>query len=127
MILLASSATILAADTKGWYDICCDSTEFHFTQFPGYAAGEELRVRISTHNLPLGEVLNTWWGTHWTVTGRRCDHAGNCKDATKADIQVQRVTKRHVWGRYVADFNGQHLEGQFTVKYRQRRPLCICE
>lgn len=123
-----SSSTVLAVDAKGWYDDCCDLTEFHFTQFQGRAAGEELRVRLSMgRRLPLEGMLNEWLGAHWTVNGRRCDHAGNCVEAAKADLQLQKVTNRHIFGRYVADFNGQHLEGQFAVKYRRKVPPCICE
>ena len=102
-------------------------TEFHFTRFPGSAAGEELQVRLVRGRLPLVEVPDTWWGTIGKVTGRRCDHAGNCAEAIKADLQVLKVTKKYVSGKYVADFNGRNLEGQFSVKYRQKRPLCICE
>ncbi len=128
VVLLAGSAIMLAADAKGWYDVCCDATEFHFSQLPENAAGKELRVRLSTGTrLPLDAMPDEWLGAHWKVTGRRCDSAGNCEEAIKADFKMERVTKRHVSGRYLADFNGQHLEGQFTVKYRQRHPLCICE
>ena len=129
MVLLIGSATSFAADAKGWYDSCCDITEFHFTRFPGRAgqSEEELRVSLFRGRLPLVEVPNTWWGTIGKVTGRTCDHGGNCEEAIKADLQVLWVTKNRVSGRYVVDFNKRHLEGQFNVKYRQRRPVCICE
>jgi hypothetical protein len=127
VVLLGCSATSFAVDAKGWYDNCCDTTEFHFTRFPERAGAEELRLTLSRGGLPLVEVPDTWWGTVGRVSGRRCDHSGNCEDAIKADLQVLRVTKSYVSGKYVADFNGRHLEGQFTVKYRRRHPVCICE
>jgi hypothetical protein len=131
MVLLVGSAASFAADAKGWYDNCCDMTEFHFTRFPEQAGkdnGEDdLRVTLFRGRLPLVEVPDTWWGTMGKVTGRKCDHGGNCEEAIKADLQVLRVTKSHIWGIYVVDFNNRHLEGRFNVKYRQRRPVCICE
>ena len=89
-------------------------------------------MRLSTGMpLPLKAVmqamLDEWLGSHFKVTGQRCDHAGKCESTIKADLQLQRVAKSLVSGKYRADFNGQHFEGQFAVKYRKRSPLCLCE
>ncbi len=127
VVLLVGSVTVLASDAKGWYDACCDSREFHFTEFPEHGAGDELRVQISTGRLPLEVMPDEWLGSEFKVTGRRCDRAGKCEEATRADLRIQRVTERHISGRYLADFKGQHLEGKFTVKYWPRHPRCICE
>lgn len=85
-------------------------------------------MRLSTGmRLHLELMPDEWLGSSFKVTGQRCDPAGNCEEAIKADLRVHKVTRTHISGRYTADFNGQHLEDEFTVKYRQRRPLCICE
>jgi hypothetical protein len=142
VILLISSANMSAADAKGWYQYCCSSREFHFTRFSGRAKGEELRVRLEVGGMgagfPLDSLPDTWWGQtgSGSVTGWRCNSAGKCEEAVKADIQVHKVTRRHVlWkyfpehaaGKYVIDLNSRHLEGEFAVKERRRRPPCICE
>jgi hypothetical protein len=128
-VLIVSSATLLAADTKGWYDEGCTLMEFHFTRFPGQTAGEELRVQMPTgvYQVRPERLLGDWLGITRSVKGRRCDHSGNCEEAIKADIQAQRVAKRRISGRYMADFKGQHLEGQFTAKYRKISPAPLCE
>jgi hypothetical protein len=33
---------------------------------------------------------------------------------------------RKVSGKYAVDFDGQHLEGQFVVKYRKHNPPLMC-
>ncbi len=85
-------------------------------------------MRLSTGlYVPLAGLVGDWLGTHWQVIGRQCDRTGNCEEAIKSDLQLQKVIKKHVLGKYVADFKGQHLDGQFDVKYRRRRPIPICE
>jgi len=131
MVLFAAAIPAFGAKTAGWLQACCDTADFRFTKFPGRAAGEELRIRISSHgaNWMIYRFLNDWWGTlgGGKVTGERCNQAGECEKTTKSDLQVQKVTMRRMFGKYVVDINGQHLEGQFVVKYRKRDPKCICE
>ena len=124
VILTVSAMPAFAGDAQGWYDYCCSTTDFHFTEFPGQTSGDELRLELDRGPLPLVADPEIWWGH---VKGKRCAQSGKCEEATKADIQIIRATKRRLFGKYIADFNGQHFEGQFSVKYRKRHPLCICE
>jgi hypothetical protein len=128
VILLALSASTFAHDAKGWYDGCCQTTDFHFTHFAASAAGRELRLRLVT-NLPISPEPDLWWGKDrlGSVTAQRCDKTGQCDQATKADIQLLKFSSRHALGKYWADFSGEHIEGRFSVKYRKRVPLCVCE
>lgn len=87
---------------------------------------------------PFELWLDKWWGQTkaGTVTGWLCNSAGKCEETIKADIQVHKVARRHVLGKYfsehaagkyVIDLNGGHFEGQFTAKYKKRIPPCSCE
>lgn len=121
--LFSCGALAYAADAKGWSDSCCEVTNFHFTDFPGRASGEELRLRLQTgFPLLLETMPHAWWGH---VEGQRCTRDGKCEEI-KADLQVQKVSKKHVSGKYVADFDGQHLAGQFSVKRHHKGPPCHC-
>ncbi|MFY9676945.1 MAG: hypothetical protein WB817_09190 [Terriglobales bacterium] len=128
LILLALSAPAFADDTKGWYDGCCQMMDFHFTHFAASAAGGELRLQLKT-SLPISPQPDIWWGKDrvGSVTAQRCNKAGQCNEATRADIQLLKFSRRRAWGKYWADFSGEHIEGEFSVKYRKRVPLCTCE
>jgi len=126
--LITSVMPAFAGDAKGWYEGCCTTVDFHIVEFPGRAPGEELRLRMHSGGyLQLMAYPDLWWSKVATIKGQRCTRADKCEDGTGADIQVLKATKRRITGKYVVDFNGQHFEGQFSVKYRKRHPQCICE
>ena len=55
------------------------------------------------------------------VFSERCSSAAKCEAATHARIWLDKgnVKDKRVSGKHDVDFNGQHLEGTFLVKYRQ--------
>lgn len=131
MVILVTALPSVAVDTKGWYRSYCDGAEIHLTNFPGHSSGEEFQLSLRTSFPgPSPEAHWThsdlWMGEVSKVTGRRCNRAGKCDDATHADFQVTTQAKRHISGRYRIDFNAQHLEGEFSVHYR-KGPIHICE
>jgi hypothetical protein len=115
---------MFGADAKGWCQICCDTADFHFTKFSPNPASQELRLRLETGNLRLVPAPGLWWGH---VKGQLCARDGKCEEAVKADIQVEKMTSRRVWGKYVVDFENQHFEGDFSARFHTHVPVCICE
>jgi len=52
-LLIVSAGYTFAGDTKGWFEDGCISADFHFTKFPGRAAGEELQLRLLCNFYPM--------------------------------------------------------------------------
>ncbi len=127
IVFPAAAVPALAGEAKGWYDGCCEQTDFHFTSVPGAIADGELRMRVRIPRLPLVPTPDVWLSKLGEVKGQWCVSLDSCEDVTMADIQVQRSSKKRLWGKYVVDFNGHHLEGRFSVRFRKRVPECICE
>jgi hypothetical protein len=125
LTLFAASPLAFAADAKGWYDPCCDGATLYLTALPGQQPGREFIVRVPTHGLGFNDYLAgpDWW----TATAQNCSETGECVEATKASLQFQKMGGKHVSGTYQIDFEGQHFEGQYRVKYRHKGKPCICE
>ena len=129
VVILAIALPSAAARAKGWYHTTCDSAEIHLTTFPEHSSGEDLQLSLRTSFPGLNILLSQpdlWLGQISKVTGRRCDRAGRCSGATRADFQVTSQTKRRISGRYRMDFDGEHLEGEFLAHYRKGAQI-VCE
>jgi hypothetical protein len=125
LTVLVASTLARAADARGWYDPGCGGAMFHLMGLPGQPPVQEFVLRLSTGNLAFNYYLV---GPHWwDVTAQDCSKAGDCGEATKAKLQFQKIGRRHVSGEYQIDFKGQHLEGQYQVKYRHKGGPYICE
>jgi hypothetical protein len=127
IFFLVAAVPAFAGEAKGWYDGCCWTTDFHFTSVPGPISEGELRMRVRIPGIQLTPAPDVWWSKLGEVKGQWCASPDHCEDATMADIQVLKGSKRRLWGKYIVDFKGHHLEGRFSVRYRKRVPLCICE
>ncbi|MFZ0417892.1 MAG: hypothetical protein WAM04_07290 [Candidatus Sulfotelmatobacter sp.] len=126
--VLQASHSISAADNaKGWFEGDCSGSTFRIAKLAGASPGEYLVLRLNSGS-PLPTPL--FEGAGWLdVQGKRCLGADKCEAGTQAKIWLNEMkgrTKR-ISGRYTIDFSGQHLEGQFRVKYRRRNPPDICE
>jgi hypothetical protein len=128
LMVQASLSVALAADATGWVEEDCTSSTFHLTKIDGISIPWEIILRLKCGSyIPLALCLTgTDW---WEVQGMRCSADGKCEDATKARIWLDKEKGKikHVSGKYVGDFNGQHLEGQFVVNYRKHKQPLICE
>jgi hypothetical protein len=126
-VLQASHSISAAADSKGWFEEDCSGTTFQIAKFAGASPGQYLVLRLSSGTLLATSLFE---GAGWlNVEGKRCSGVDKCEDATQAKIWLSETkgsTKR-VLGKYAAEFGGQHVEGQFRVKYRRKNPPAICE
>jgi hypothetical protein len=125
MLQAGHSISLAADDAKGWFEEDCSGTTFQIATFAGASQGEYLVLRLSSSHLaaPLFE------GAGWLdVQAKRCLGADKCEATAQAKIWLNQTkgTKR-ISGKYAIDLSGEHLEGQFTVKYRRRNPPAICE
>jgi hypothetical protein len=126
LMLQASHSISAGDDAKGWFEGDCGGTTFHITKFGGAPSGQELILRLSSGS-PLPTPL--FEGAGWLdVQGKRCIGSDKCEAGTQAKIWLNQTkgTKR-ISGKYTVNFSGQHLEGQFRVKYRQKKPPAMCE
>jgi hypothetical protein len=124
-MLQATRPISAADDATGWFEGDCSGTTFHIA-FAGASPGEYLALRLNS-GTPLAAPL--FEGAGWLdVQGNRCLGADKCEAATRAKIWLNQTkgTKR-IFGKYSVNFGGEHLEGQFRVKYRRRNPPAICE
>lgn len=124
---LAFVAISLASgqDANGWFEQYCDGAEFHLTRFTSQPGAQELtfwfRTPISFDLYPMG---SDWVSLSVSTT---CSIAERCGDWTDAKMQFQKRAKHVVYGRYIADVKGKHMEGQFRVKeHRHKHPQHLC-
>jgi len=127
-VLQAGHPISAAADNaKGWFEGDCSGSTFRIAKFAGAAPGQYLVLRLNS-----GSQLPTplFEGAGWLdVQGKRCLGVDSCEAATQAKIWLNETkgSIKRISGRYTIDFGGQHLEGQFRVKYRRKNPPAICE
>ena len=128
LVLQSTPSTLSAARDNGWFDEGCDDATFHITTIDGALAGQELVLRLDTGNgIPLGAYLT---GGDWLeAQGERCSGVGKCEQASQAKIWLNKGKGRikRISGKYTVDFDAQHFEGQFVVKYLKPKNLVICE
>ena len=120
---------LFSTGPKGWVEEDCSGATFHIIK-TNVSAGQELVLRLHTAGVPLGAYLQGVQGDDWLVAqGKRCSNVGKCEEAslTKIRLNVMKGSMKHVSGGYALDFGGQHLEGQFVVKYQKHNPPPICE
>jgi hypothetical protein len=126
-MLQATHSISSADDAKGWFEGDCTGAEFQIRKFAGASPGQYLALRF---NGASHLAIQLFEGEGWLpVQGKRCLSADNCEAATEAKIWLN-PTKgtKHMSGKYTADFSGQHLGGQFVLKYRRHKgPAYICE
>jgi hypothetical protein len=129
LIVQFSPSISFAAGAKGWVQEDCYASTFHLRKNDYASAGQELILRLHTQTVPLGAYLQGVQGDEGFVAeGKRCSASGNCEEATHAKIWLNPMkgNMRHISGRYAVNFGGQHLEGEFVVKYRKPNPQLIC-
>jgi|SRR5271163_393098 len=117
-----------AADGKGWVEEDCMGSVFHLTKIDGIAISPEIILRLNCGSrIPLALCMTE--AAPYEVQGKRCSGDGKCEEATQAKVWLNKGKGKikSVSGRYIVDFNGQHLEGQFMVSYRKNRTHLICE
>ncbi|MGA8213277.1 MAG: hypothetical protein WB799_06770 [Candidatus Sulfotelmatobacter sp.] len=121
------SISASADDAKGWFEGDCTGATFQISKFAGASPGQYLVLRFdgASHL-----AIQLFEGEGWLkVQGKRCLSADQCEAASEAKIWLN-PTKgaKRISGKYTVDFSGQHLEGQFLVKYRRHKgPAYICE
>jgi hypothetical protein len=120
------SISAAADDAKGWFEGDCTGATFQIAKFAGASPGQYLDLRFNSSHL----AIELFEGEGWLpVQGKRCLTGDKCEAATEAKIWLNptKGTKR-ISGKYTVDFSGEHLEGQFLVKYRRHKgPAYICE
>ena len=129
LISCTAPSLLFATGSKGWVEEDCSGATFHIIK-ANASAGQELVLRLHTAGVPLGAYLQGIQGDDWLVAqGKRCSNVGKCEEAslTKIRLNVMKGSMKHVSGGYALDFGGQHLEGQFVVKYQKHNPPPICE
>jgi len=104
-----------------------DGASFYFSNVDGLSSGQELTLNLRHYAL-------SWWNYRpqevWEdVYAERCISAGKCEAATHARIWLDKgnPNDKRVSGKYEVDFGGQHLAGQFVVKYRKEKSVWLCE
>jgi hypothetical protein len=127
MIQASHSISAAADDAKGWFEEDCSGTTFKIAKVVGASPAQYLVFRLSS-GTPLAARL--FEGAGWlNVAGKRCSGVGKCEDDTQAKIWLNETkgNAKRILGKYAAELGGQHLEGQFRVKYRRKNPPAICE
>jgi hypothetical protein len=127
LMLRACPLTLFAADANGWYEQDCEFTTFHITKVDSSPAGH---VLVLVLRAPLNSLRYLTGNDWYDVLGKQCSGVGNCEYPTHSKIRLIKATGggRRVLGSYSVDFfNGNHLEGQFVVKYREPKTMLICE
>jgi hypothetical protein len=110
-----------AQDAKGWFEQYCDGAGLHLEKFPGKAQTPELVFWFWTR-IQFDRIQGADW-----YDVQLCPTEKHCEETAKAKMQFLEQRKHVVTGRYVLDFNGQHREGQFTLKERQHKdPGHLC-
>jgi hypothetical protein len=126
VVLQACPSTLLAAkDAAGWFSPHCDGASFYLSKVDGLPSKQKLNLNMRQHF--------SWWNYRpqevWEdVYAERCSAAGKCEAATHARIWLDKgdPKDKHVSGKYDVDFGGQHLAGNFLVKYRNDKTW-LCE
>ena len=126
----SSAPPVTASVSKGWVEQGCSEAIFHITNYDHSSNGQELVFRMGTERNPIWAWI--WYGGApeyaYPADAQRCPRVGNCEEGTQANLWFKKKkSTTHFWGRYAVDFGGQHLEGEFVVKYRQMKPLPRCE
>jgi hypothetical protein len=130
LIVQISSPILLASGASGWVEEDCSGATFHIRENTHASAGRELVFRLRTDDVPLGAYLQGVLGDEGlNVQGKRCLGIDSCEEGVQAKIWLHQMKRRlkKVSGKYAVDFDGQHLEGQFVVKYRKHNPPVRCE
>jgi hypothetical protein len=126
-LILCIPSICYAGDARGWFQEDCSGAALHITKFAGNVAGEELVLRWSSGS-PLPFQLLEGYG--WVdVNGKLCSWDGKCQEASTAKVSLQNRTgsAKRISGKYAIDFAGQHLAGEFVVKFRRQKHVAICE
>ena len=128
LMIQASPSASAAADAKGWVEEDCMGSTFHLTEINGVSINQEINLRLNC-GTRIDLALCTTEPGPWVVQAKRCSGDGKCEEATEAKIWLNKGKGKikRVSGRYTVDFSGQHLEGQFVVKYRKNKKPYICE
>lgn len=127
VLLQAYPSTLFAAkNAAGWFSPHCDGASFYLSKVDGIPSEQKLNMNMR-YSLP-------WWNYRpqevWEdVYAERCISAEKCDVATHARIWLDKgnPNDKRISGRYEVDFGGQHLAGQFLVKYRKEKTLWLCE
>src|SRR5579864_7288875 len=127
LILQAYPPTMLATGDRGWFEEGCGVVTFHITKTDGSYAAKELDFVLRHAPSFLGGFIgsNLWVDAE----SKQCSDAANCEYPVHAKIRLDRMQARgtRISERYTLDFfGGQHVEGQFMVKYRQPKAPIIC-
>jgi hypothetical protein len=116
----------LAANASGRFSPHCDGASFYLSKVDGLPIGQTLVLNIRQFNM-------SWWTYRpqevWTdVYAARCSPARKCEVASHARVWLNKVgpKDKHASGKYEVEFGGQHLAGEFSVKYHNDKTW-ICE
>jgi hypothetical protein len=123
VIMAASSA--LAQDEKGWFEGYCDGASFYLRNFAAQTRTQNMTFFFRSPGMPLDFHLFSmgpdWWDVSLCVPNSECD------ETAKAKMQFLEHGKKHLSGRYVVDFKGEHWEGSFELKERfHKHPVRLC-
>ena len=118
------SMLLSAQNASGWFSPHCDGASFYLSKVDGLPSGQKL-------NLTMRHFALSWWNYRpqnvWEdVNAERCFFAGKCEAATHARNWLDEgdAKDKRVSGKYDVNFGGQHLEGNFVVKYRKQDWIC---
>jgi hypothetical protein len=123
------SPILFASDASGWVEEDCSGATFHIRENTHASAGQELVFRLRLDGIQLGAYWGVLGEQGLDVQGKRCSGIDSCEEGVQAKIWLHQMKRRlkKVSGKYAVDFDGQHLEGQFVVKYRKHNPPVECE
>ena len=130
LILQAYPPTMLATGDRGWFEEGCSVVTFHITKIGRSSAAKELDLVLRYAPSFLGGFIGSNLWVSRSGESKQCSDASNCEYPVHAKIRLDRTQARgtRISGRYyVRFFGGQHVEGPFTVKYRQPKTEIICE
>ena len=125
-LLQACPSILMAAkDASGRFSPHCDGASFYLSKVDGLPSKQKINLNMRQHF--------SWWNYRpqevWEdVYAERCTSAGKCEAAAHARIWLDKADPKdkYVSGKYEVDFGGEHLSGNFFVKYRNDKTW-ICE
>lgn len=112
-----------AKTATGHFTYVCRRAAFFLTKVDGLDPKEKLTLSLS-HYGPVGwETAQEDWED---VAAERCGTDGKCERAIQAKIWLNKSNPddKRVSGKYDVNFQGQHVEGTFVVKYRKIETVC---
>jgi hypothetical protein len=126
VLLQACPLTLLAAKAaSGRFSPHCDGASFYLSKIDGLPSEQKINLNLRQHF--------SWWNYRpqevWEdVYAERCTPLGKCEAASHARIWLDKAgpKDKRVSGKYELDLGGQHLEGNFLLKYRNDKAW-LCE